>query len=139
MPKSIFSEEWRDCLREHYKYVVRNNDKITRQTLEPVLEQMGFREDELRELQVQATMHVDDVAEDFVPELDILEQEPVPQTLPDDVNAHPLECQCPACVEINMVPHNEEGQPLSEEEISELELEQSEQDDDDSPQQLSLF
>lgn len=139
MPDSIFTDEWRDCLREHYKYVIRKQDNVTRKTLEPVLEKMGFREDELRELQVQATMHVDDVSEDFVPQLDILEQVEEPTRLPDDVNAHPLECQCPACVEINMVPHDEEGQPLSEEEISELELEQAEQNDDDAPQQLSLF
>ena len=70
--ESIFADDWRECLQEQYKHVVRNNDQITLRTLVPVLLDVGFRDDELRELAFQATLRAEDVADDFVPDMDIL-------------------------------------------------------------------
>lgn len=73
---SVFTEEWRDCLRAHYTQVVRNQDALTERSLHGVMLEAGFRESELNELYVRATAHVDDVGADFVPDMDILEAEP---------------------------------------------------------------
>jgi hypothetical protein len=48
--QSIFFEEWRACLREHYLHVVRTGDTITEPTLRTVLLETGFTEDDLEEL-----------------------------------------------------------------------------------------
>ena len=72
---SIFSQEWRDCLRAHYSYVVRMGDHGTEKTLHNVMIEAGFREDEVKELYVLATAHVDDVSADFVPDMDIFADE----------------------------------------------------------------
>lgn len=145
-----FTEEWRDCLREHYKYVVRHDTRITLESLRQVLlsgERPLFTEDELRAFYMEATLRADELPEDFMPELlaEVLEQEPdaAPQApaVPENP-AHPLECQCPACISINLIPHDEEGQPLTEEALEELHEELSQRrahEDDDAPQQLSLF
>lgn len=48
---SIFFNEWRNCLREHYRYVLRTEDWITEKTLREVLLGVGgFSEDELQAL-----------------------------------------------------------------------------------------
>jgi len=135
---SVFSEDWRACLREQYKHVIRENDQITLPSLTSVMQRVGFSDDELAQLRVEATMRADEVAEDFVPDLEILNTAAqVPEAA---FVAHPLECQCPQCVDINLVPHDEEGQPLSEDEQRELlERQQHESEDDDDPQQMSLF
>lgn len=129
---SVFAEEWRRCLRVHYMHAVRNDDRVTLRSLVPVLESLGFTEDELKQLRLNATMHVDDVSPDFVPDLELMQPQPDSPPPSGDFQAHPLECQCPRCVEINLVPHDEDGQPLPSDE--------DERDDDpDAPQQLSLF
>ena len=70
--ESIFADEWRECLQAQYQYVVRNNDQITLKSLVPVMLDVGFREDELREFAFQATLRAEDVADDFVPDMDIM-------------------------------------------------------------------
>jgi hypothetical protein len=127
---SVFGEEWRKCLREQYKYVKRTNDTITQESLTEVMKMVGFTEAELRELGIEATMRTEANPEDFVPDLEILNsEEPVMQQNSEPtVHAHPLECQCPACVEINLTPHDEDGQPIEVDE-----------DDSDNPEQLRLF
>lgn len=70
--RSVFFEEWLRSLREQYKHVVRNDDRVTLPTLSAVMQRVGFSEDELAQLRVEATMHVDDVGADFVPDLEIL-------------------------------------------------------------------
>ena len=70
--ESIFSEEWRDCLRAHYTTVARANDRITEKTLRGVMFEAGFSEEELRQLYLQATAHVDDVSEDFTPDMEFI-------------------------------------------------------------------
>ncbi|MEO8393935.1 MAG: hypothetical protein ABI700_13170 [Chloroflexota bacterium] len=73
----VFADEWRECLRAHFTTVIRMNDKITEKTLRGVMIEAGFSDAELRELTVRATMHVDDVGADFVPDMTVLETEPV--------------------------------------------------------------
>jgi hypothetical protein len=72
---NVFADEWRECLRAHYMHVARTNDTKTLVSLLTVMQEVGFGEEELRELRVLATAHVDDVAEDFVPDLNILQPE----------------------------------------------------------------
>jgi hypothetical protein len=155
--QSIFADAWRDCLREHYKHVIRNDPKQRNlDTLKTVLLRPNgdqppiFTESELRQLYVEATMRADQMPDGFMPE-EILQElqveevvEPLASAVEDDrtYQPHPLECQCPQCVTINLVPHGDEGQPLTADEVAELEEEQAfdrRKKGDDVPQQLSLF
>jgi hypothetical protein len=52
--KSIFFEDWRDCLRSHYQYVVSVNDHITEPSLRQVLLEAGFTLAEIEEWHEQA-------------------------------------------------------------------------------------
>jgi hypothetical protein len=70
---SPFTDDWRDCLRAHYQEVVRNQDHVTERTLVGVLHEVGFSESEMAELKVLATLRVEDVPPDFVPDLDVLQ------------------------------------------------------------------
>ncbi|MFO7321624.1 MAG: hypothetical protein DIU68_007830 [Chloroflexota bacterium] len=86
--RSIFADEWRDCLRAQYMSVVRNNDQVTLKTLVGVMYEVGFGEEELRELYVRATMRAEHVADDFVPDMNVLERpkpEPEPQAVETSV------------------------------------------------------
>lgn len=140
---SVFDNEWRECLREQYKHTIKQNNKKNIDSLRVVMNQVGFREDELRHLEMIATMHIDDVADDFIPNLDILD-EPLPTTPPIEATTgteipfmpHPLECQCPACVSVVMTPHDEEGQPITDPEAIEEARAKAEKD---KPKQMSLF
>jgi len=85
--RSVFFEEWIRSLREQYKHVLRQDDRVTLPTLTAVMIEVGFGEDELAQLRVEATMHVDDIGSDHVADMEILEQ-----TLP-----HAAECLCPVC------------------------------------------
>ncbi len=76
MSQNVFAEEWRDCLRAHYMHVVRTEDHVTLPTLTMVMHQAGFNDSELAELRVRATLRVEQVADDFVPELDVLATAP---------------------------------------------------------------
>lgn len=104
--QSVFHDEWLRSLREQYKQVVRNDDRATLSSLTAVMRNVGFRGDELTQLHIEATMHVDDVREDFSPDMDILAKTSLAQ-------AHPAECACPACVTINESRFDNEGQPIA--------------------------
>jgi hypothetical protein len=141
---SIFSEAWRACLRAQYKYVFRTNDRVTENSLTSIMLDVGFTEDELARLRVEATMHVDDLPDGFVPDLDILNQDDAPSQVkapipPEAFQPHPLECQCPACMEMHLTPHDEEGQPIMPDKESRDAGSVEEDEDPDSPQQLTMF
>jgi hypothetical protein len=150
---NVFAEEWRACLREHYKHVVQNDpnprnfESVNKAFLKPNGERPPiFTEDELRQLYIEATMRADDMPDDFVPDLLLPAEEPPVEAAALDnapsFQPHPLECQCPSCIEINLKPHDTEGQPLSAEAIAEREEEdqwKKKRKKDDLPQQLSLF
>lgn len=90
-------------LREQYKYVVRSQDKVALPSLTDVLHQIGFTDDELTQLRLEATMRQDDVGADYVPDMAILAGQ-----------AHPAECSCPQCLPIDESRFDDEGQPLAD-------------------------
>jgi hypothetical protein len=106
---SIFFEEWLRSLREQYKFVIRNNDKVTLPSLTMVLHDVGFSDDELAQLRVEATMHVDSMPDDFVPDMTILNTQNIQAGL-----AHPSQCTCPQCIPIDESAYDAEGQPLKD-------------------------
>jgi hypothetical protein len=109
---SIFGDEWRRCLREHYKYVVNKQDKATEATLVPILQRFGFRDDELRQLYIEATMR--DMPADFVPDIEHVVQQAQP-TAETTFQVHPAECSCPSCMDLVLeAGHDGEGQPLEQ-------------------------
>lgn len=85
--RSVFFEEWIRSLREQYKHVLRQDDRVTLPTLTAVMLDVGFSEDELAQLRIEATMHVDRIGSDHVADMEILKH-----TLP-----HAAECLCPIC------------------------------------------
>ena len=105
-PQSVFHEEWLRSLREQYKHVARNDDRVTLKSLSEVMNKVGFRESELAQLRIEATMHVDEVGKDFNPDLQILSEHKAAQ-------AHPAECLCPDCVTVDESQFDAEGQPLA--------------------------
>ena len=102
--RSVFFDEWLRSLREQYKHVVRNNDRVTLPSLTAVMQKLGFGEEELAQLRVEATMHVDDIPQDFRPDMRILDPTPAP---------HPAECLCPQCMPIDEAAHDADGQPIA--------------------------
>lgn len=144
---SVFSDDWRDCLREQYQYVVRQQDRVTERSLLVVLHQVGFSDDELRQLKLAATMRADDLPDDFVPDMDLLAEQSASELVaaaeaPRDFQPHPAECQCPSCVNLNLTPHDEDGQPLDmdpEELADRAQFAAENEDDSDDVEQLSLF
>lgn len=151
---NVFGNEWRDCLREHYKHVVQNDpnprnlESVRKAFLRPNGERPPiFGEDELQHLYIEATMRADEMPDDFVPlllldEIDLQPVEADALEMPD-FQPHPLECQCPACIEIDLKPHDEEGQPLSADALAEIEEESAKgkkrHKQDETPKQMSLF
>jgi len=140
---SIFSDEWRECLRAHYTTVVRNQDKVTEKTLRGVMHEAGFSDAELRELTVRATMRVEDVDADFVPDLQVLEAEPV--VVPGIAIAVPQEVIEVALVEESVALDEANAAEIEEAEMDEREIETEGEGEDDPPPaapdatQLSLF
>jgi hypothetical protein len=131
---SVFGDEWRRCLKEHYKYVVKQQDKRTESTLTPILNRFGFTEDELKGLYIEATMRAEEMPEDFVPDMQQLGAENVEekQTVETSFQVHPAECNCPSCMEeVLELGHDEEGQPLP--------VQEEEKPKDAKPKQKSMF
>ena len=104
--RSVFHDEWLRSLREQYKQVVRKDDGAALSSLTAVMHNVGFRDEELAQLRIEATMRVDVVREDFRPDMDILAKTGLPQ-------AHPAECACPQCVTIDESRFDNEGQPIA--------------------------
>jgi len=151
MEKSIFSDEWRRCLREHYKHVIREQDQTTENSLTKVLlsAAVNFSEAELRDLYVEATSRADEMPDGFLPDLaragaDLPEAAQIVAVPEDDrtFRAHPAECTCPTCMESSYAEygHDKEGQPLTPEELEARKEEQGHEDQDgDDPKQMSMF
>ena len=68
--RSIFHEDWRACLRAHYMHVIRINDAVTEPTLHSVLARVGFSDDEIKQMAVEAKMRDTDASLDELPGLD---------------------------------------------------------------------
>ncbi|MCY3833770.1 MAG: hypothetical protein OXG85_12185 [Chloroflexi bacterium] len=104
--RSVFHEEWLRSLREQYKHVVRSRDRITLPSLTAVMQNAGFREAELAQLRIEATMHVDDVGANFAADPNILSSSA-------QTGAHPAECLCPQCAPVDESGFDAEGQPIA--------------------------
>ncbi len=100
--RSVFFAEWLRSLREQYKHVVAQDDRLTLSSLTAVMSEVGFSADELAQLRVEATMHVDKVGVDHVADMAILEH-----TLP-----HAAECLCPVCAATDETRSEVDEQPL---------------------------
>jgi hypothetical protein len=151
MSDNIFADDWRDCLRAHYNHVVRTEDHVTEPSLHKVMNAAGFSESELAEMRVRATMRADEMPDGFEPNLDILAEAPA------DASAEaPFMIAVPAMPAAEAEPAAileeaaaDEAEPLGIEE--EAVIDESEpapddegtfyeaNDDEDAPQQLSLF
>lgn len=150
MVENIFADEWRECLRAHYKHVIRNNDHVTEPSLRVVMHQAGFDESELAELRVLATMHIDDSGADFVPELDVLETTP---DTTEDVRVFTASLPPAAAEEADLLPADvydaqaqatiEDELPVEDAQLDETFPEEAnavpDEDDPDAPSQLTLF
>lgn len=60
--QSVFHDNWRDCLREHYLYVVRTHDAITEPTLRRVLIDTGFTEAEIDQLHEEGLLQAEQIS-----------------------------------------------------------------------------
>ena len=103
--RSVFFDEWLRSLREQFKHVVRSKDQVTLPTLTAVMHNVGFGEEELNQLRLEATIRADELPEDFTPDLNIIEKAASPAP-------HPAECLCPQCIDLDDGAHDADGQPL---------------------------
>lgn len=130
---SVFADEWRACLREHYMHVVREGDQKTLASLTLVMYEVGFSDDELRELQVRATMRAEDMPDDFVPDMHLLDEPAVyPAVVAESASDDDPQDDTPPTYEEAL----EETQAEAAADAPESE---DESHDPDAPQQLSLF
>lgn len=88
---SVFQSDRIACLLAQYRDVARGGDRVRLGHVAQVLRDEGFSEEQIVRLYIEATMHIDDVPEDFTPDLDAAVQ------LKESMDPHPLECSCPAC------------------------------------------
>lgn len=137
--QSVFADEWRECLRAHYMYVQRLGDYVTERTLHGVMTEVGFSEAELKELTVLATMRVEEMDEDFVPDMDILAAEEPAVIVPAAVVPEVATPEAAAPEAVEEVPEVEMDEREIDDEIVEEAEPESSEEDDDSPQQMSMF
>ncbi|MCA9907854.1 MAG: hypothetical protein KC519_04335 [Anaerolineae bacterium] len=133
--RSVFAEEWRECLRAHYTHVVRIQDVLTERTLISVMQEAGFSDEDLANLRLQATMHMDDVDPDFQPDPATVEmiQASMPKNEPETASAVEVEVEVVGEEDEEAeeaAEAEEEAPPVSEEYYA---------PPDDDPHQLSLF
>ncbi|MBL8156130.1 MAG: hypothetical protein JNM70_18265 [Anaerolineae bacterium] len=126
MSENIFGDDWRECLQAHYVHVVRSRDHVTRPTLRVVMQQAGFDESQMAEMEVRATMHVDDAGADFVPDAEMVRSFAVATP-----SVEPAEAMIDDEPELETPPGMDEAAFIEEESPA--------NNDDDAPQQLSLF
>ncbi len=156
--QSVFAEEWRDCLRAHYTQIIRNEDRNTEKSLHGVMLEASFSENEIKQIYVQATAHVDDVGADFVPDMDVLNAEPgsfsiasvaVPETFaevtgetPEDVASEmAVDAEIPVEVVKDLVDEDNVVADMPQESDAEAEDAADDETPDDDPDvtQLSMF
>jgi len=125
---SIFADDWRACLREHYMHVVRTGDRATLPSLTLVMHEIGFTDDDLAELRVLATMRADDMPADYVPpEIAAPRAFAAVAAPPDEIEAEAEPDDLPIA--------DEEPAPDTEAEPAP----DASPDNPDAPKQLSLF
>lgn len=148
---SVFHQEWLRSLREQYKHVARSGDTVTLPSLTEVMQGVGFGEDELRQLKIEATMRADELPQGFQPDLDILSQ---PEPTPDqDEDEQPAAAEAPEptvypAVDMSALDDESESLTFEDSLARDAHASDAEPDDDpideqaddpDDPQQISLF
>jgi hypothetical protein len=129
----VFAEDWRDCLREQYRYVVRQQDMHTVATLTEVLYEVGFGSNELAALHREATLHAEHRPDDIVP-----------QAPPSPALTAGVDLPLPLAA-VDEEPEPEAVLPSEAAEPADHLLDEAEstpaapENDADLPQQLSLF
>ena len=139
---SIFSMDWRACLREQYKQVFRIQDSSVKESLTDIMLRAGFTEAELAQLCIEATMRTEDAPADFVPDLDILsvtETQSEAQIVMPVLQSHPDDCQCPVCMEIQSNLPDDEEQSITAMDEEAPDILNGEDEDADLPKQLTMF
>jgi hypothetical protein len=130
-----FEQEWRECLRAHYIYVVRSGDEATERTLTSVMEQAGFDSKTMVELRIRATLRAEELPADFVPDFAALEEQLAAQVLEQAAKAVEMTAPEETMQPVIAVPDGDgEAQdkaPAPSEEYY--------APPDDTPQQLTLF
>ena len=129
---SVFANDWRDSLRAHFIEVVRRNDKKTEESLLGIMYDVGFREEELRQLKLEATMRAEDLADNFIPDLAL----PSPEETKGSV--HPAVAVAEAA-EDTYEPEAELHQHADDDPANEAVEDDDNQPDPNAPQQMSLF
>lgn len=132
MSENIFGDDWRECLQAHYVHVIRSRDHVTRPTLRVVMQQAGFDESQMAEMEVRATMHVDDAGGDFVPDAEVVRSFAVATP-----NVEPAEAVIEEVLEVDPMEVEAAFEAVEAEDV--IEVEAPPDDDQDAPQQLSLF
>lgn len=72
---SPFSQDWRDCLQASYQRAARLGDQGQLRGLTAILLSAGFSRAQLQDFFIQATAHVDDAPDGFLPDLSGLSHE----------------------------------------------------------------
>ena len=127
--RSVFAEDWRECLRSHYTHVVRIQDVLTERTLISVMYEAGFSDADLAELRLRATMHMDDVDADFQPD---------PATI-EMIKAHVQNDDATAVSAVEIADEDEEDTETDEREEEPPLNDEYYAPPNDDPDQLSLF
>ncbi len=139
---SVFADDWRDTLKEQYKHVIREDDNHTEATLRTIMYDVGFDDDDLAQLKIEATMRADDltdaqqeeIAQRIQPGVDIPipAETPAEEREPDPVMELPQPEAEPAAeateAEANATPEEAIDEP-----------EQPDDDDPNGPTQMSMF
>jgi len=138
--QKIFADDWREALEAHYRDVVRRNDQQAEETLKGILNSVGFTDDDLRQMKLEATMRAEDLQGNFVPQLDV-DVGQTSGTLQPGIDLSDQE----EPGEVAQITAENAAQAEPEELLKPSEPEASEddeinsEDDEDSPQQMSLF
>ena len=133
-----FDQEWRECLRSHYVYVIRSGDEATERTLAGVMQQAGFDEKALIELRIRATMRVEQMDEEFVPDFAALEEQLAAQVEAQIVQQH-VAAEPPGVAQPGVEVADDDAQAAEPEPEATPPSEEYYAPPDDTPQQLSLF
>lgn len=86
---SPFADDWHDAQEAHFTHISRVGDAEAREKARAALTQAGYSDAQISELYVEATMHQDDLADDFLPDMSMIERLREVQ--------HPNDCLCPSC------------------------------------------
>lgn len=142
----IFADDWRDTLREQYKYVIQQGDTRTEETLTQVLHEVGFTDDDLAALRLEATMRAEDMPDDYVPDevkqsfagVDVPAEEAVTDRVAAEDEADDIAIEEEPATYDELVEMAEE---LPDEDADELDNadDPAPEDDEDSAQQMSMF